>query len=267
MFRNILIAVDLGPTSDLLIQTALHIPGVSTVHLFHAHEIHYIDTMQPEFETSARPKLESLRHSLEQAGKQVFLHTAPGPARLEIADHLRTNSYDLLLLGNRGHRLPTELLLGSTATEILHAVKTPIWLHRIIAGTDHFDHAIPPLTLTERVLCASDGKGSKSLDEILRALQPQQLDLFHSIVEEEARLEWLNDWMDRLKIADSSITPVIRKGHPYPNLLDALQERETTLLVMKITGKAFLTGLVLGSLSYRMARHAKTDLLLVPESA
>lgn len=120
--ERFLIAYDGGPSVlkavDFVISNPL-LKGL-TCHLLRAGKID--DTAQYYMDETA--------DKLRQAGYSVLPTLQPGPPDQIIADRVKTDSIDLLVMGAYGHSPIRHLILGSTTTTMVRTCQIPVLMFR-----------------------------------------------------------------------------------------------------------------------------------------
>ncbi|GAB4213553.1 MAG: universal stress protein [Synechococcales cyanobacterium] len=144
MFRRILVALDLSPSSPIVWQRAVELAQASHGHILVAHVSfqddldmalingmgyeatlsqglwdEYQDHLREE-EHSRRQQMQDLVATVPTAGLTIdydFSHGIPGQTLCYLA---KSWGADLIILGRRGHSGLGELLLGSVSNYVLH---------------------------------------------------------------------------------------------------------------------------------------------------
>ena len=86
--------------------------------------------MREFYDDDAEIVFRPIRAFFEQQGmKATFTHTI-GQAAKSIAEMADEGRFDLLIMGSRGHGDWVNLVVGSVATQVLAACRTPVLLIR-----------------------------------------------------------------------------------------------------------------------------------------
>jgi len=92
----------------------------------------FTGTMMDEFERSLREEGERIvleaAEVLQGGGIAHRLHVQLGATAQTIADQAESYGCDAIVMGTHGHGALTGLLLGSTATKVIHLVNVPVTL-------------------------------------------------------------------------------------------------------------------------------------------
>jgi nucleotide-binding universal stress UspA family protein len=77
-----------------------------------------------------RERLEKSAILLRDRGFEVSVKVNPGDAEAVLAEHVRDNAIDLLVMGAYGHSRVRQLILGSTTTQLIRTCLVPVLLLR-----------------------------------------------------------------------------------------------------------------------------------------
>jgi nucleotide-binding universal stress UspA family protein len=92
-------------------------------------------TVDSYYRDEAKTHLAEPRRLLLDARLQFETRSLIGEAATEIQKFAESHQSDLIWIGSRGMGAIGNILLGSTATKILHAAKIPV----VVVPTDNFD--------------------------------------------------------------------------------------------------------------------------------
>jgi universal stress protein A len=129
-YRHLLVAVDLSPETDRLVERARRLRDQCGSRLSLAHVVEYIpmayagDLVLPDDFNLERELLDVARRRLIDLGERFGIpaadrHLATGSATREILGIVRDQGVDLIVVGSHG-RHGLAALFGSTANAILH---------------------------------------------------------------------------------------------------------------------------------------------------
>ena len=91
-------------------------------------ECHLLSVTEPS--PKAKKQLESAAVLLRDAGYTVGTTIKAGQAEAVICEKIRTENFDLLLMGAYGHSRIRNLIIGSTTTAMIRSCKIPVLLFR-----------------------------------------------------------------------------------------------------------------------------------------
>lgn len=119
---RVLVAFDGGPSARAAVAFAA---GSSLLRGLHFHLL-YVGSPNPVIETS----LEAARAQLAAAGGQVKADIMPGEPEKVIADTVKKEAINLLVMGAYGHSRIREFILGSTTTTMVRTCLIPVLMFR-----------------------------------------------------------------------------------------------------------------------------------------
>lgn len=287
MLSNILITTDASPASDHLVECAKGLRRVGSRKAVLAHVIHVRDVggLYNTLKTLALPRLEAQQKSLAAAGFDVSLEIPLGYPATEIARLAREKHCSLVVTSTHGETLATEVLLGSTAHEILQTARLPVLLIRMEIAEENggkrcrvvceelFRHILHPTDFSDVA-----ERAFQYLEHIVRHTQSavtllhvqdkakidphlkHRLDEFNRIDRE--RLERRRDAL--LKHGASAVNIELPYGSPTGLILERARKGDGTLILMGTQGRGYLEEIFLGSVAHHIARHAPLPVLFVP---
>lgn len=98
--------------------------------LFHALDFHLLVCVEGHKEEQATERMKEAEERLHKAGLYPNCQILTGEVETVIADYVKHNEIDLLLLGAYGHSRIRELLIGSTTTDLLRRCHVPVLCFR-----------------------------------------------------------------------------------------------------------------------------------------
>lgn len=128
MYKNILLACDLAPDTDIVTERALALArggaSLTLIHVIEPLALAYgaempvdLATLQEALSRQARARLDAMADGLGIARERALL--ANGKIEKEILRHARDLGVDLVIVGSHSRR-GLAVLLGSTANAVLH---------------------------------------------------------------------------------------------------------------------------------------------------
>ena len=132
----ILVAVDLSPVSEAVMETATKVASVRGTEL---HLVHVLRPQPPEvvatlhFSTvveQTKEQLDRLTHDLPSSVERVIVHVRAGEAEVEIAQLASDIGADLIVVGTHGYKGIDRLLLGSVAESLVRNAPCPVLTYR-----------------------------------------------------------------------------------------------------------------------------------------
>lgn len=296
LFTHALVALDLSEASDLIIRALPHFKefGTRKVTLVTVVSIPFTGE-RTEFKIDTqREKLEAYKNELEKHDLIVDTEVRAGtyfypPA--EILTSAAEKSADFLIIGSRGQSKVQEMLIGSTATELLQRSFLPVFLINIDMKEHDEESKERSLYLTtpvgdalSHVLHATDFSNTASrafavVKELEKDGKVDKVSLIHVqgdhaiALKDPASLERLNEQsrerLDEIRneLSDhtrSDADVIITYGTPGREIIRAVNEIGATLIVMGSQGRGFVEEFFLGGVSSQVTRFSKVPVLLVP---
>jgi nucleotide-binding universal stress UspA family protein len=286
MFEKLLIATDLSPASDCLLQCAGELQAAGLKRAVLAHVIYVANTpgLEDALEAEASPALMRQKESLEAQGIEVTTEMHLGiPARTlnELAER---HAVDAVLIGSRGRGILQRAVLGSVAFKLLQTVQKPVLLARIqLLGEGEacrfavchrlFEHILHPTDFSETAehafwhleQMAADLKGTVTLLHV-QDREYREIHLSGQQVEELKRIdrERLEGLKLRLDSRGVRVETELVEGVPRVEILQRAASGTYSLIAMGTQGKGLFREALLGSLAHEVACTAELPVLFFP---
>lgn len=292
MFSKVLVATDLSPASDAVLDCldGLKSLGTREVTLLHAIfvHLHYPETYDTEeaIREAGRPKLEEQATRLQAKGFEVTAETAVGRPAKVIAQYAAEQGMSLIVVGSHGASMQRDMLLGSVTTDLLHKATTPLLVVRhkileepggqvrcelacsdiladVLHPTDFSDTAERAFSYLER-LAAGGAKQIRLLHVQDQAkIAPHLADRLAEFNEiDSARLSRLRDRL--LSVGAAHVFTEVSYGSPTSEIIRKASDGSTSLIVMGSQGRSFLAEVLLGEVAHNVARLSPVPVLLIP---
>lgn len=287
MFSRVLIATEASPASLAVVACAgaLHQVGAEECVLAQCFQIREHVPFPDEIKAYIESSLEREKRKLERQGLSTTIAVTPGFPGTTIPRLSEEQGCSLIVVGSHGHNLASEILLGGTATEILHHPRTPVLVVRLTmdensgqavcagGGCDFIRHVLYATDFSDHSQHAFD-----YVSELVK-YGARHVTLLH--VQDKAKLgkhlehrlgefndidrDRLSRLADRLRaVGDPDIEMEIPYGSPIDEILKRTAGNGASLVVMGSHGRGFFSEVFIGSVSHNVARHAETPVLLVP---
>ena len=140
MYKNILLASDFSPEAERAERRAVEVANKYGAQLSLVHVVDYYPSMQLEGGLAMLPNIEERLNEKAQEDLDACVsrldiklrntHIGHGPPKGVIIDYANEIEADLIVLGSHG-RHGFGLLLGSTATGVLHIAKCDVLAVRV----------------------------------------------------------------------------------------------------------------------------------------
>jgi nucleotide-binding universal stress UspA family protein len=287
LFSKVLVATDSSSASLAVIECAKGLQRLGTRQCVLAQSFLSQEHVPFPDETKAHitAALKRQQELLEKQGLQTTILVALGFPGTVIPRMATEQNCALIMVGSHGQSLASEMLLGSTATEIIHHATKPILLvplklnektgatacargdcdfrRHVLYPTDFSDAAASAFLYVSELVT----RGARRVTLLhvqdqtrLRTHLEHRLEEFNEI--DRMRLEMLRD---RLKtLGDVEVDMQIPYGSPICEILNRTAEGNASVVVMGTHGRGFISELFLGSVSHNVARHSETPVLLIP---
>ncbi|MDZ7721003.1 MAG: universal stress protein [Balneolaceae bacterium] len=298
LFTHAVVALDHSQASDIILDQLPHLKemGLKKVTLITVVSVAYTDDegeVEPDL-TPYEEKLEKYKKTVEKHDLTVDVEIKAGSYAYPPTEIMKTadeKDADFILIGNRGQSMVQEMLLGSTATEVLQRSHLPVLLinmgmeytdeeksvrhlvvnhsfknilNHVLHATDFSDTADRAFEVVRHL--ESDGKvGKVSLIHVqghhaIALKDPVSHDELMKMNEENLE-EMRNSLSDHTR-EDADI--IITFGTPGKEIIQAIEERGVTLAVMGSQGKGYVHDFFLGGVSSQVTRFSKIPVLLIP---
>jgi len=238
--------------------------------------------MQKAEEEKASELLRKLSRSLAAPGREVETMIRRGSPANEITKTSREMSADLVLVGFKGTGDSPEFLLGSVANKVVRYAPCSVLVAR------------GKIEAVKTVLVPLDG--SKYSDEtvqfLLRMPLPSRVEVLVMVVlqsfaatfvkaytldaerdreivaelqesEEEAAGRVLKEAEDELRNGRYRVSTILSRGDPSREILREAAQRNVDVIALGAKGLTGVRGFLLGSVAQRVARYAKSSVLIV----
>ena len=282
MFEKILIATDLSPASDSIVNCggAFRKLGAEKALLCHALGLRHLEELKHQITPLVEPRLKKQKDLLENAGLKTEIIIAPGIPSIEINRISEEKDVSLIIIGTHGESLASHLLFkfGGVASEILHSHEKPLLLVRTEVKEEDGEACVKVscTDFRKNILYATDFSDTAHraflyVEEIVKK-GCQGVTLLH--VQEKARIEkYLGDKLEEFNRIDTERLEMLRKkllekgakdvrpkipyGNPTSEILKELKVGYYSLVVMGSQGRGFIQEVFLGSVSHNIARMGK----------
>lgn len=292
MFSKVLVATDLSPASDAVLDCldGLHSLGAREVTLLHVIfvHLHYPETYDTEeaIRKAGEPKLEEQTTRLQEKGFTVTAETAVGRPAKVVAQYAAERGMSLIVVGSHGASMQREVLLGSVTTELLHRATAPLLVVRhkileepdgqvrcelacadiladVLHPTDFSDTAERAFSYVQK-LAAGGARRIRLLHVQDQAkLSPHLADRLAEFNEiDSARLSRLRDRL--VSVGAPHVFTEVAYGSPTSEIIKRASDGATTLIVLGSQGRSFLAEVFLGEVAHNVARLAPVPVLLIP---
>lgn len=284
MFWKILVATDITPASDELVECVRAFKEIGTEEVVLVHVTEVVDAsgaveVLPVPPVDVDLVLRRQRDALERLGMTVTVETLLGPPAAMLEQAAKDHGVNAILAGSHGKGLIRSAALGSVSRELLRTTRHPLLLDRLDLGPEGegappcrkiFSRILFPTDYSETAERALDFLGKIALETgcsvtLMHVMESKEEDPENERRREEEcwyLLEAKKRRLERLGAAEVSIDLV--HGRPSEEILAGMSKGAFTCIVMGGKGKGVLTELILGSTANEVARQATLPVLFVP---
>jgi nucleotide-binding universal stress UspA family protein len=276
VIRNIAVATDFAPWSDLATQHALFVARRfgAVLHFIHAvRRSEFVlvpDLMVPIHEIAQRDcenRMGLLRASHSLDGIEHHCWNIDGECSEIFAEFVRDRAIDLLVLATRGRSGMSKFFLGSIAEEIARRVPCPVLA--IGPQARHADRSLE----VKKVLFATDlsSQASTAIPYVLMAAKAWQasIDVLPLCSSADPRRQQAMDVFSRnpelLAVGkhELSVRSHPEMGEPLATVLDFARQNQQDLIVLALDHHRSPHWGTLPSRIYEIVRHARCPVLSV----
>ncbi len=285
MFEKALVATDLSPAADHLMDCALQLRalGVRAVRLLHVEEARFTVGLDEALAEIDRPELLAQATRLEEQGYAVGIEMARGVPWYEIVEAARHSGSDVVILASHGRGALAESLLGGTAARVAEHAPVPVLVLRLGLMDERGGRycSLRFASVLDHVLFPTDFSAAarRAFDAVLTlAPRARRITLLHvneafagehgtpelpAAFEEEdrSRLENRVEALRNAGCPDAAYE--IARGNPRRLLLERARDEDVSLLVLGSRGWSSVGAVLLGSTAHTLVRHARAPVLLV----
>ena len=284
MFEKILIATDLSPASDFLVQCPADLKTIGMKQSVLAHVVYVANTpgLEVLLEEKAKPQLERQKGLLEQQGIEVKIALELGIPTQDLSDLAERHDVAAILIGSRGLGLARSAL-GGVSFKLLQITRRPVFLSRmnILGEGDQcrlsvcrrpFENILFPTDFSdtsERAFAYVENiaRESRPAVTLLHVLEDQHTThLSRQGIKELKSLDIrrLEEMQQRLERLGSQVVIEWTSGSPGKEIVNLSREGHYSLVVMGNQGKGFFREALFGSVANEVARAAEIPVLFIP---
>ena len=292
MFAHILFPTDFSAYSDAVLACLpdLKTAGLREVALLSV--IRRSDVPMPEtvnresleyWRWSLGEKLNVAKMALEGKGLRVLSRIEYGNPAEQIVRVAEEERVETIVMGAQGATAAQELLIGSTAYEVIRRATVPVLLekfevirelghvrcrqvcedifHRVLHPTDFSEYADAAFQFVKRLKTA----GTEEVvvlhvqdERVMKQRSPEQLSEF-----DRHDTERLEDLCKALRLFGLQARPILRHGIPFRETLNLADEIDASLIVLGTHGRSAVREMLAGSTFENVVRLSRQPVLVV----
>ena len=284
MFEKILIATDMSPAADCLVQCAAELKTHELRQAVLAHVVYVANTpgLEELLKEKARPQLERQKKLLEKQGIAVDIALELGIPAHDLEDLADRHGADAILIGSRGHGLARSAL-GGVSFKLLQITRHPVFLSRInVEGEGDQCRISVCIRPFEKILFPTDfsDTSERAFSYLLNICKEgvPAVTLIHVMesqyavhvpkesLEEQKTLdlERLRSMEEQLERLGCRVSTEWVSGSPGDKIVDMTKTGNYSLVVMGNHGKGLFREALFGSVANEVARGAEVPVLFIP---
>jgi nucleotide-binding universal stress UspA family protein len=292
MFTRVLFPTDLSAYADAVLACLPDLKAIGLCEVVLLSVIRPSDVPLPEtfnresmeyWKWSLLERLNVAKMALEGKGLRVFTRVEYGNPVAQILQVAEDERIDMIVMGAQGATAAQELLIGSTAYEVVRRASVPVLLqkfevvrelghvkchqvceslfHRVLHPTDFSDYADAAFQMVKRL------KSAGAQEVIVLHVQDERL-MKHRPAEQLAEFdrldaERLEKLCNMLSLFGLGARPLLRHGIPFKVALEVADEFDASLIVLGSQGRSAIREIMTGSTLESIIRLAKQPTLVV----
>jgi nucleotide-binding universal stress UspA family protein len=275
MFEKLLVVSDMSPSSDAIIKCIGNLKkyGTKECTLLQCISTQEISSLAFSYSTSIIEHiLEEKKIQLEGIGFKVKTKIVSDFPKKVVNKIAMEGNYSVVVVGEVEHSRAGEILFDRLTYGVIHTSEKPVLIIRLVMDEKKGQHQVKAAKykLDDHILFPTDF--SENADHAFEYLKKMISDGIKKVTimhVEEGRetsnyqkLEVLKKELS--KYNDVRIDLVEDSGNPTKKILEVINEKNISLVVMGSQGRGFIKELFVGSVSHDIARHANASVLLVP---
>lgn len=288
MFEKLLIVSDMSPRSDAIIDCVGNLKnfGAKECMLLQCMNTQQTSSMAFSYSTSIIDHiLEEKKEKLEALGFKVDTMIETGFPKKIVNKVAVKKDCSVVVVGEVEHSQAGEIMFDRLTYDVIHSSEKPVLIIRLIRNSKTKKHEMKAVRceLNKHVLFPTDfSENAGHAFEYLKKIVSdgvEKVTLMH--VQEDSKIkpplddeiEELNkidrDRLEKMKndLIDNNnldIDIAIKYGKPTEEILNLIDEKDISLVLMGSQGRGFIKELFIGSVSHSIARHSNASVLLVP---
>jgi nucleotide-binding universal stress UspA family protein len=275
MFEKLLVVSDMSPSSDAIVRCLgnLRKYGAKECTLLHCISTQEISSLAFSYSTSIiEHVLEDKKKTLEELGFKVDTKIVSDFPKKVVNEIAIEGEYSVVVVGEVEHSRAGEMIFDRLTYGVIHTSEKPVLIIRLVIDEkkDYEKVKAVKYNLCNHILFPTDF--SQNADHAFEYLKKivsdgiKKVTIMH--VEESnstssyQKLEALKKELS--KDNEVSIDLIEDIGNPTKKILEIINEKDISLVVMGSQGRGFIKELFVGSVSHDIARHGNASVLLIP---
>ncbi|HAA44389.1 MAG: UspA domain-containing protein [Halomonas sp. 54_146] len=266
MFPHVVIAIDFSPAWPLLEQRLIRLraKGVKRVSLVHIISPKSLPSATESDIQALQDRLQQQAEPLTELGLDTACYVDTGKPSEQLAAYADKLAADLILIGCQGHGRWQEMLLGSTALNLAHLTRIPLWLEPVAQG-EHGD------AYNTIVLATDMSPTASKAERLFQTLAPHYQHRVAIIAEQlleadgysiEAAQLHLTALAKRIPKLDAIVVP----GEFKQVIIHEANAWQADVIIIGQQGHSRLHERLLGSTAQTLLEGAACPVILVPST-
>ncbi len=276
LLEKILVATDLSPSADGLIQNGLELAKKfkATIILVYVLKSKIEDEKIQQFLLSAaRNELQRLRKDIKKKGVDCSEPIiAKGDFYTEIVKEAKINDVNLIFMGSGMHDDRSHKL-GSITEKVIQKSEIPVWvmkkgskfeINKILCPVDFSDSSTR--ALKNAIIIAKKCKAELTILNVYESEHPYDHWDLHYLgdfsylqtaieLEKEKNEKLFKDYLKKFKFRDVKWDFKLASGFPNIEILNFIKDQSINLLIMGSKGKSGLSRIFMGSVTEKVTRQ------------
>ena len=275
MFEKLLVVSDMSPSSEAIIRCIGNLKkyGAKDCTLLQCISTQEISSLAFSYSTSIiEHLLEEKKVQLEGIGFRVQTKIVSDFPKKVVNKVAVEGDYSVIVVGEVEHSQVGEMLFDRLTYGVIHTSEKPVLIIRLVMDEKKGKHQVKAAKykLDDHILFPTDfSENADYAFEYLKKMVSNGIKKVTIMHVEEVHKTSSYKKLEALKKElsennDVTIDLVEDSGHPTKKILEVINEKNISLVVMGSQGRGFFKELFVGSVSHNIARHANASVLLVP---
>ncbi len=278
LIEKVLLATDFSASARNLEHCVKEFQGLGLREVVLTHVVDVQDSAMAStvLQRHNKEALEEEKERLLQLGVEVKVRVELGYPPQKIVDIARRENVSLILVGSHGKGFLRELLLGSTAFDIIRSSEIPVYVEKYQAGEGHnvepfsphrLQNILVPIDFSycseealEKVLALGRNVGQVNLVAVIESSEDQE-ELEKNRKEYQYSLEEMSR---RFHDLDIPVYSRVEVGVASEKIMEVAGATGASMIVLSTRGTGRLQRLFLGSTADAVARRSQQPTLLIP---
>ena len=271
LLEKILIATDLGPTTDELVQNGVALAKIIKARIILLYVINLKSEnkgVQQFLLNASKIQLTKIKDHIIKEGVECDEPViANGSIYDAIVNEASINDVNLIFIGSGNKNTNSPYPLGLNAKKVIQKTQIPVWVNksgskikieRILCPVDFSDSSIR--AIKSAIVLSKKFKAKLYVLNVYESVHPSDyLDKDYLIkeIEREKRLneDYFNDFISDLDLREVDWEKSLLSGFPEIEILNFIEMNDIDLLIMGSTGKSGLSKLFMGSVTEKVIRE------------